>query len=320
MDQMIAHAGSYLSARRRELFVALVIALVPASHAELPPLKLDAPESLIPVVRQIESMPRQSLEVINRLIGAPESDEPVEILLAPENSALASRTPSWVSGYAIGETSRIVLFPSRAHGYPDDGLPELLRHELAHILIHRASAGQPIPRWFHEGLAVTAGGRWDLEDRTRLTIGMMSTDDLDLEAVEAGFRGTEFEIHRSYAMSLAFVRHLLREFGQDAPRAILDRVSEGTSFQDAFLDVTGRSLPLVERDFWRSRKIWNRWIPLLTSSFALWTAITLLALWAIARRRRRDAKIRQMWELEEELVSMRNSNIVEHPKRDEWIH
>ncbi|MBW3672194.1 MAG: hypothetical protein KY432_11055 [Acidobacteria bacterium] len=291
-----------------------------AAAAAIPPLRIDAPESMRPVVRQITDMPEESLAIVNRLIGASPHGEPIDILIAPEDSALAARTPSYVGGYAIGETSNIVLFPARAATYPDDGLPALLRHEIAHILIHRASGGRPVPRWFHEGLAVTAGGVWDLEDRTRLTIGMMTMEDLDLETIEAGFAGSEFEVHRSYAMSTAFVRHVLNEFGAGAPKEILRLVAGGTPFERAFLDATGRSLPLEEREFWKSRKIWNRWIPFLTSSLALWTVITLLALWAIRRRRRRDARIREIWELEEELVGMSQANVVENPKRDEWIH
>lgn len=302
------------------LALLLSLGFTSGAAAALPPLRIDAPESMRPVVRQIVEMPEESLAIVNRLIGAPPSGEPIEILIAPEDSALAARTPSHVGGYAIGETSNIVLFPARASNYPDDGLPALLRHEIAHILIHRASGGQPVPRWFHEGLAVTAGGVWDLEDRTRLTVGMMTMEDLDLEKIEAGFAGTEFEIHRSYAMSTAFVRHILNEFGAGAPKDILRRVAAGVPFERAFLDATGRSLPLVERDFWKSRKIWNRWIPFLTSSLALWTAISLLALWAIRRRRRRDARIRKLWELEEELVGMSEAKVIEHPKRDEWIH
>lgn len=308
---------------RPECLFMLAATLLLASTvaaASLPPLRLDGPETMRPIARQIVAMPPESLAIVNRLIGAPDGGEPIDILLAPEDSALAARTPSHVAGYAMGDTSRIVLFPARASNYPDDGLHELLRHEIAHILIHRASAGRPIPRWFHEGLAVTAGGSWDIEDRTRLTIGMMNMQDLDLERIEAGFGETEFEIHRSYAVSTAFVRHMLNEFGAGAPRQILRRVAEGQDFERAFLDATGRSLPLVERDFWKSTKIWHRWVPFFTSSIAVWGAITLLALWAIRRRRRRDAKIRQLWELEEDLIALRDSNVVEHPKRDDWVH
>lgn len=300
--------------------LVLLLGAPSAAAAALPPLRIDAPEAMLPIARQIEQMPPTSIAIVNRLIGAPSGGEPIDILLAPEDSALAASTPGYVNGYAIGETSDIVLFPARASTYPDDGLPNLLRHEIAHILIHRASGGRPIPRWFHEGLAVTAGGRWDLEDRTRLTMGMMNLDDLDLATVESDFSGSEFQIHRSYALSTAFVRHVLNEFGPDAPGDILARVAEGVPFERAFLDATGRSLPLVEKDFWKTTKIWNRWVPFLTSSIALWTAITLLALWAIRRRRRRDARIRELWELEEEMIALRNANVVEHPKRDEWIH
>lgn len=299
----------------------LLLSILQATGATaLPPLRLDGPPTMEPVVSQIEQMPAESLAIVNRLIGAPASDEPIDVLIVPEDSALAARTPRHIAGYAIGARSNIVLFPARASNYPDDGLPELLRHEIAHVLIHRASLGGPIPRWFHEGLAVTAGGSWDIEDRTRLTIGMMNLDELDLARIEAGFAGSEYEIHRSYAVSTAFVRHLLTQFGADAPKKILENVAGGESFERAFLDATGRSLPLVERDFWKGIKLWNRWIPFFTSSIALWTAITLLALWAIRRRRRRDARIRELWELEEELIAMRNTNVVEHPKRDDWIH
>ncbi len=300
--------------------LALLLGFAAAAAAALPPLRIDAPATMLPVARQIEQLPGASLEIVNQLIGAPPGGEPIDILLAPEDSALAARTPEYVNGYAIGETSDIVLFPARASTYPDDGLPNLLRHEIAHILIHRASGGRPVPRWFHEGLAMTAGGSWDLEDRTRLTLGMMNLDDLDLATVERGFAGSEFQVHRSYAISTAFTRHILNELGADAPKRILEKVAEGLPFDEAFLDATGRALPLVERDFWRSTKIWNRWIPFVTSSITLWTAITLLALWAIRRRRRRDARIRELWELEEQRIALYDSSVVEHPKRDEWVH
>lgn len=298
----------------------LVLFCVLGLAAELPPIHLEGPEEVGPVIEQIREIPSESLVLVDRLIGAPDSSTPIEVLIVPEGSALAARTPEWVSGYAIGEISRIVLFPARARQYPDDGIPALLRHELAHILIHRASGGAPLPRWFHEGLALTAGGQWDLEDRSRMTAAMLTSGDLSLQQVEMGFHGTEAEIQRSYVVSVAFVRHILNRYGADTPRELLGEVARGRSFEEAFLTATGRSLPLVEREFWSSRRVWNRWIPVLTSSVVLWALITMLALWAIRHRRRRAAAIRQMWELEEELAELRRIDPSHISRVDDVVH
>jgi len=306
------HAGS--------LTLLVLLTVAPRGAPGLPPLRIDAPETMRPVALQIRNMPPEGLEIVNRLIGSPESSQPIDVVLAPEGSELAASAPPYISGYANGPSSFIVLFPSRARNYPDDGLPELLRHEISHILIYRASGGHRLPRWFQEGLAVTASGRWDLEDRARLTLGMMKMDDLDLAKIEAGFSGSELEVQRSYALSLGFVRYFLHQFGPDSPRLMLERVAAGQTFDQAFFEVTRQPLPDVEREFWRSGRMWNRWIPFFTSSLALWMAITFLALWTIRRRRRKDAKIRELWELEDGLLEPGDTNVPTHPKNDEWIH
>jgi hypothetical protein len=302
----------------RSTLLLLLIVSFP-SAADLPPLRIHAPETMRAAANEIDAMQPGSLETVNRLIGAPASAEPIDVLLASEDSAPAATTPRYISGYANGETSRIVLFPSRANRYPHDGLGELLRHELAHVLIHRASAGRPLPRWFHEGLAVTVSGTWDLEDRARLTAGLWRMEDPSLAAIERGFYASEQEMQRSYAISRGFLRYLLAEFGAETPERILDRVEAGATFDQAFLAVTGRSLPLAEDAFWRSRRMWSRWIPFFTSSIALWMTITFLALWAIRRRRRRDARIRELWELEDELQEHVRSG-TNDPKRDDRTH
>jgi hypothetical protein len=310
-----------VSVKRRLILVATALLLAIAIPLDaVPPLRIDAPEELESVARRIEAMPAASLATLDRLIGTTADEAQIDVLLVPEGSLLAERTPSWVSGYAIGETSTIVLFPARAQRYPHNGLAELLRHEIAHIMIHRASWGAPVPRWFHEGLAVTAGARWTFEDRARLTLGMLSSSQLNLAALERGFHGSELEIQRSYALSVAFVRHLLNEFGADTPRRIFSAMQSGATFEEAFLQSTGRALKLVERDFFRRLTVTNRWIPFFTSSLALWLGITFLALWAMRRRRARNAAMRELWELEERLFDAPEDNVVHLRKPTDWTH
>jgi hypothetical protein len=285
----------------------LLLASAAIEAAQLPSLRLHAPESLLPAAREIDALAAESLQIVNGLIRADLTDEPIDVVLAPEGSDLAVATPEYVSGYANGATSTIVLFPSRASRYPHNTLGELLRHELAHILIHRASGGAPLPRWFHEGLAITASGRWDLEDRARLVTGLWKTSEPRMAAVERGFYGSAAEMAQSYAVARGFVRHLLARHGADTPGQILALVRAGRPFEEAFTTATGQSFAQVEDEFWGGYRAASRWLPLVTSSIVLWMAITLLALWAFRRRKRRDAKLRELWELEDQLGEFRNS-------------
>src|SRR5438876_949812 len=78
----------------------------------------------------------------------------IRVICAPENCELARHTLPWISGVAVGESSLIVIVPSRSPAYPDNTIEDVVRHEVAHVLILRATGGYAIPRWFNEGLAM----------------------------------------------------------------------------------------------------------------------------------------------------------------------
>jgi len=60
-------------------------------------------------------------------------------------------------------------------------------------------------------------------------------------------------------------------------------------------------------------------VPVLTSSVTLWLLITLLALWAIRRRRARDAALRRIWEEEEERARLAAAVRIES-ENGEWVN
>ena len=115
----------------------------------------------------------------------------MRVVLAEDGSEWARQVPPWAAGFAIGEAGLVVLFPSRSPLYPHDTLEDVLRHEVAHVLISRAAAGHPVPRWFHEGLAVAVERPWDLEDRTRLASALLFGPRLGLMEIDAHFAGDE---------------------------------------------------------------------------------------------------------------------------------
>jgi hypothetical protein len=224
---------------------------------------------------------------------------PITIRLADERSTLARQAPSWVAAYAIGPLSSIVVFPARVPSYPDRTLEALVVHEVAHILVHRASRGAALPRWFDEGLAIVAAREWGIEDRGRVALAVLGASLRSEGDLERAFRSEGPQVARAYAVSGATVRALLRRFGTEMPARVVAAVAAGASFAAAFGSVTGVSPGDAVAAALGRERMWNTWVPLLTSSTFLWMLITLLALWAIRRRRERDRAIRASWELDE---------------------
>jgi len=279
----------------------LLILAAPSAPAAPVVLEVRAGEGMEGVARAIRAGDPRRFEPVMVLVGLEDAGPPILVLVAPESSQLARRTPAWISGYAVPEESFVVVFPQRAARYPIDGMEELLRHEVAHVLIERAAGGREIPRWFNEGVATVAGERWSVGDRSMVTLTLARGGEMSFARVEEMFGEGEPSVGRAYALSGAFVNDLLRREGTDAVSGVLARVKEGAPFEYAFVRVTGKTIQRAEREFWRRRTFWNRWIPLLTSSVVLWGTITLLAMWATAARLRRDrARLAAMAADEEE--------------------
>lgn len=270
--------------------VAAALSLLAPAPAPGAPVTLDvrAGEGMERVAAGIRAGDPRRFDPVMRLVGLEDAGAPILVLVAPESSPLAKRMPSWVSGYAVPEESFIVVYPQRATTYPIDGMEELLRHEVAHVLLGRASGGKELPRWFNEGVATVAGGTWGLSDRSMVTLTVAGGRPFTFARVEEMFGEGEPAVGQAYALSGAFVNDLLQREGRDTVAQLLTRVRDGAPFEHAFVRVTGMPLHRAEEQFWRRRSLWNRWVPLLTSSLVLWGVITLLATWATAARMRRD--------------------------------
>ncbi len=262
-------------------------------------LEFDAPPELAPVVARLRQWQPERLEPFARLLGLGDRGSAIRVVVALEGSPAARDVPPWIAGYARGDRAVVVLMPARVPAYPYSSLEELLGHEVAHVLVARAAGFRPVPRWFNEGLAMTAEQAWRLTDRSHAALAMMDDGRYRLTDLDSRFAGGATEAARAYALSAAFVRFLVREEGSAAPAAILERVAREQPFETAFAQSTGRSLAELETAFWRSHRFWTRWIPVLTSGNTLWVAIALLALLAVKRRRDRRRELEERWASEE---------------------
>ncbi|HSB64629.1 MAG TPA: hypothetical protein VLJ18_10710 [Thermoanaerobaculia bacterium] len=236
------------------------------------------------------------------LVGLDAPGPDIHVVLAPESSPLARNVPAWVSGYTDAATSDagsiVVLLAERTPSYPDGGLEEVLAHEVTHVLIHRASAGRRVPRWFDEGLAMLAARSWRLRDETELALGVLMGPRVPLWKLDDLFGGDRREVEHGYALAGTLVNDLLDRYGPAVPRLVLARLARGDPFEEAVRGATGATLLDVGEAFYARQASLKRWIPILTSTAALWFGISILAIVAAIRKRRRRAV------LEEEAAEM----------------
>jgi hypothetical protein len=271
------------------LWLAVVAGLVApgrVSGQTAPQLSFEAPASLAPEVRRLERVDPGRLVAVARLVGIDSPGPAIRVIVAPEDSEVARSTPSWVPAFAAGEV--IVLLPGRTLSYPHHSIEEVLQHEVAHVLVARAAGHRPVPRWFHEGVALLAERTWSLGDRSRfaheLAVGQaVSPDELDRL-----FRGNVAAVERAYNLSNALIRDLVDDHGPDLPARVLASMREGRDFDASFLEVTGVTVEDASDAFWRRHRLWLVWLPWLTSPeaiYALMTALALLAIWRVRARR-----------------------------------
>jgi len=279
--------------------LAVLVSAAPLAAQTPPTLVIEAAPDQAPARARLASYDLGPLAPIVRLVGLEGPGPPMRVVLAGDSSEWARQVPPWTAGFAVGEAGLIVLFPSRSPMYPHDSLEDVLRHEVTHVLISRASGGRPVPRWFHEGLAVAVERPWGLGDRSRLASELLFGPRLGLRDIDALFGGGEGEQARAYSLSAAIVRDLISEHGADVPAVILRRVAGGVPFDRAVAEVTARSVARVEAEFWDRQRTWTMWVPLLASSTVLWLVVIGIGGLAVRRRRRRAAELRRRWESEE---------------------
>lgn len=292
----------------RRTLVALVVLLQLGAHTALaqiaPTLEIESPPELAAARTRIEGYDPRPLSSLVRGVGLDEPGPPIRVVLAVNGSRWAQMVPPWAAGFAVGESGLIVLFPDRSQRYPHDTLEDVLRHEVAHVLISRAAHGRPVPRWFHEGLAVAVERPWDVEDRTRLATALLFGPRLDLAAIDTLFLGDQARQTRAYLLSAALVRHLIAAHGPGAPAAVLRQLAAGRPFDYAIASVTAQSIPTFEEAFWDGQRTWTTWVPLAASSTVLWLAVIGLAGLARRRRRQRSAELRKRWADDAEVTAM----------------
>jgi hypothetical protein len=283
------------------LAAGLVSTFVAAGDAEAQgrtaaTVTIDAPPAL---AAEAERVRRIDLEELDRALQRAGLSLPGElrVTLVLDADPRAEDVPPWIVGLAFG-TSEIVIFPQRVPPYPYDSIESVFRHEVAHLALTRRAGGAPLPRWFHEGVAMSVDTGWKTSGQLRLLLEMLRSPQTDrLQQLFASAAQPESAL--AYGLSAALVADLQRRHGPSVVGAIAGGVAGGAPFTESFVRQTGETPDAAASRAWAVYRRWTNWVPALTGGSAAWGLILVIAAAAYVSVRRRRARRRRAWDEEE---------------------
>src|SRR5688572_9362118 len=144
----------------------VLVLLLESASARQVTLTVDAPPQLSGLAARVRHIDTAAFE---RSLSRAGLDLPrrANVILAPNSDLRARIAPAWVAGQAFG-THTVLIFPDRISSYPHDSLESVVLHELVHLSLTARAGGRPLPRWFHEGVAVSVESGWNLASQARL--------------------------------------------------------------------------------------------------------------------------------------------------------
>jgi hypothetical protein len=223
--------------------------------------------------------------------------DPVEMArLAPREAP----PPAYGVGVAYPRLKLVVLSIQDPRSYQAANLPEVYRHELAHVALDDATDGQFMPRWFAEGLAIYQAGEHGLDRQTLLYSAAASRSLIPFDALDEAFGASSPNVSLAYAQSADLVRFMLQGTDRNRFASMIGRVRNGARFESAVEDAYTTDMRKLDYQWRRevsSRFDWSSW---LTGAGTV-AFVGLLVLAYLKKRKRSRGKLAQ-WAAEEQLA------------------
>lgn len=217
--------------------------------------------------------------------------------LAPPRAAL----PGYADGIAFPKLGLILLTLTAPETFIRPDMNRVLTHELSHVALDRAVRGQPLPRWFSEGLAVHQAGESSLNRIQTLWNGTLRGHLLSLEALSQSFPNNHNQVDLAYAQSADFVGFLLASRDERHRfHSLLRDVAAGKSLDQSVQANYQVPLAYLERE-WRAtlQRRFGRWPALFMGLTFVWVLGAGLLVAAYVRSRLRHRATLRRWAIEE---------------------
>ena len=216
----------------------------------------------------------------------------VVVFLAPDearfDSLTGGRTPEWGAGVAMPRLGIIVIpgyVSSRAGTHE---LPQILRHELAHVALQRHLGDALVPRWFTEGYATWAAGQFDVDGGWQLRLALATDRAPALDSLTLDWPLLASDARIAYLLSASAVQYLYSLGRPETLERFFDVWAQSGDFEASLREVYVLSSPQFER-LWRAHvKRRFGWFQVIAQTAFMWVIAALLVVALFVVRRRRD--------------------------------
>jgi len=155
----------------------------------------------------------------------------------------------WTGGVAFPAHSTVVIGIS-----PNDLTwgTRAISHELGHMVVHQAVYGPfgVLPTWLDEGLAMSAEGELRADLQNLLAEAVDSDAIFSVHSLSSSFPADPYEAELCYAESYSVVQLLRDNYGSDVLLELLSVFANGSTSDDALLEVYGFDVDGLDR-LWR---------------------------------------------------------------------
>jgi len=232
-------------------------------------------------------------------LGSVAVPESTTIVLASTPAEFAEATgggvPEWAGGVAIPEMRRIVLPEYAGARVRVQDAAIILRHEIAHLVVHQRLGGDNVPRWFDEGYAEVASGGWDVESAWQLRVAFLTGSTPPLDSLTLDWPRGSGEARFAYLLSATAVDYLRRRGGERGMQLLFANWQRDGTLEGALRTTFGITFGQLEDEWRHDVRSRYGWLAILSNAALIWLAAAALVLAAwIPRRRRNRRKLAQM--------------------------
>jgi hypothetical protein len=257
-------------------------------------------------VTRLKRVQRETWARLGRELGADLGQAlDLRVAINPEQmQALAPpgrKLPDYATGVAFPADGLILLSMTEPESWLRADIDRVLVHELAHVALHRAVAGMPVPRWFSEGVAIHAADEHSIARVRVLWSATLRRALIPLAQLEDRFPARHGEVSLAYAQSADLVGQLLQEDRDQVRfRKLVAGLRSGASFEQAFAQSYQIPLWQLERE-WRGSLAhrFGSWPSLLSGLTVVWALAALLLVFGYFRVRQRHRSTLKRWAIEE---------------------
>jgi len=211
-----------------------------------------------------------------------------------EERKIGIRLPEWGGGGALGVDSIVIPVDRRSAFYPQD-MQRILLHEMVHIALARAYGRLRIPRWFHEGVAMTLSGDISFEQQVELSKAILFQALVPLDSMEQMNRFGRWRASVAYSQCHFAVNFLVTTYGLDMLPELLAESQRTRRFDTACVNVFGLTVRELEVLLDQRLKAQYRMFFIIGDYGMVWGGIFLLSVIAfIATRIRRRSRLKKM--------------------------